>query len=49
MRKSSRQDELFRQWTVYRLEVVEKRARAMRERVGRESMEAEGIRRAIEG
>ncbi|KIW50103.1 hypothetical protein PV05_11723 [Exophiala xenobiotica] len=35
VKKSSSWDQLFKQWSIYRLEVVEKRAKSLREKIGK--------------
>jgi hypothetical protein len=47
VKRSSRWDELFQQWTMYRLDVLAKRAEAFREELGRGGLEAKEIRERL--
>jgi hypothetical protein len=46
--KSSRLEELFLQWTTYRMDVVSKRASAIKEEIGSGQLSAETIKKKMD-
>ncbi|OAP59152.1 hypothetical protein AYL99_06450 [Fonsecaea erecta] len=47
VKKSSRHDQLFKQWSTYRLDVLEKRARLLRERIEKGDFSGEEIAKLV--